>query len=71
MDNSSKKKQRCAFCNKKLKKVGAWTCECENVFCTKCRMPENHKCTFDFSSKQKSCLQKQLVKVECEKIIKI
>ena len=71
MDNSSKKKQRCAFCNKKLKKVGTWTCECENIFCTKCRMPEKHNCTFDFSSKQKKCLEKQLVKVECEKIIKI
>lgn len=66
-----KVKKRCAFCNKKLKSLGTWKCQCDNTYCTKCRMPEKHNCTFDFAQSQKKKLETQLVKVECDKIIKI
>ena len=80
MDNTStkpitptkkKSKPRCHKCNKKLKLVGTWTCECLNKYCTKCRFPENHDCTFDYATKQKISLKNQLVEIKPEKIIKI
>lgn len=38
------KKKKCSYC---LKKIGPleFTCTCEKVFCTACRLPEIHKCT--------------------------
>ena len=58
---------RCAFegCNKKLK-LTDMKCVCEFTFCIKHRLPESHKCTFDFK-KNKVVLEK----VVCEKVVKI
>lgn len=51
--NASKKgvpKQRCAFqgCAKKVNQVEMMMgkCRCENVYCSKHRMPESHCCVF-------------------------
>ena len=65
------KKPRCYFCKKKLKSLSTWSCECGFKFCTSCRMPEKHKCTFDFSKKQKEQLKSKLIKVEHTKIATI
>ena len=69
--HQKKQKPRCHKCNTKLKVVGTWTCECSYKFCTKCRIPEIHNCTFDYSKKQKAILKAQLIEVKHEKIIKI
>lgn len=67
----NKKKNRCFNCNHKIKRLSAITnkCLCGNIYCFKCRLPENHNCNYDF--KNKNNLEKKLVKVEFEKINKI
>lgn len=67
---SSKEKKRCFKCNKKIKVIG-YDCKCDNIFCTKCRLPEDHSCIFDFKSEGKKRLGDSLVKVIAEKITKI
>ena len=38
-------------------------CKCESRFCSMHRMPESHKCTFDFKAAARVLLEKNLVKV--------
>lgn len=68
------KKLRCKYCNSKLKII-SFDCECSNgkkIFCTKCRLPENHKCNIDYTSeKQKQNLKESLIEVKYEKVIQI
>ena len=61
---------RCHFCNKKIKGGIEYTCKCQNTFCAKCRLPESHRCTYNFKN-DKQKLMKQLVKIEPQKILKI
>ena len=63
---------KCSFCKSKLKIIN-YNCRCSetNKYCSKCRLPENHNCTYDFKTHSKKQLKKILIKVECEKIIKI
>jgi hypothetical protein len=65
-------KQKCGNCKGKLGIVN-YDCKCDTSkrFCGKCRLPEIHNCTFDFKTESIKRLQKQLVKVDHEKIIKI
>uniref|UniRef100_A0A6C0J489 AN1-type domain-containing protein n=1 Tax=viral metagenome TaxID=1070528 RepID=A0A6C0J489_9ZZZZ len=65
------KRTKCNNCNLKVKGINIITnkCQCNLVFCTKCRLPENHGCTFNFNNKIN--LKKKLVKVEFEKINKL
>jgi len=46
-------------------------CKCEQKFCAKCRHPEGHNCTYDFKKHQKIKLEKELIKVVPEKLVKI
>jgi AN1-type zinc finger and ubiquitin domain-containing protein 1 len=64
--------KKCSFCKGKLGHVN-YNCKCNDTFrfCGKCRMPEVHDCNYDFKTDGKKILQKQLVKVDYEKIIKI
>lgn len=68
----SKSKKRCCFpeCNKKLKMTDV-KCRCENTYCAKHRLPENHKCQFDYVSMGKGQLNKLLPKVVSNKVDKI
>ena len=59
---------KCYNCKKKIGII-KHTCECNKFFCVKCRLPEYHRCTFNFKNKDK--LITKLVKVEFEKISKI
>ena len=63
-------KKRCYYCNKKIKLM-EYTCKCQEIFCQKCRMPEIHKCTFDYKNNGKMLLAKNLPQVKCDKVIKI
>lgn len=58
---------RCSFknCNKKLK-LTDMKCVCDFTFCINHRLPESHKCTYDFK-KEKIVLEK----VVRDKVIKI
>jgi hypothetical protein len=60
---------RCAFdgCKKKLSNVEKTIkCVCNNTYCSKHRMPETHKCCYDYT-------KDKVVVVGCqhEKLIKI
>jgi hypothetical protein len=65
-------KKRCGNCKKKLGIVN-YECKCstKHNFCSKCRLPESHNCEYDFKADSKILLEKQLVKVVCQKVIKI
>ena len=65
-------KKKCGHCKKKLGIVN-YECKCTNKhkFCSKCRLPESHNCEYDFKADSKILLEKQLVKVVCQKVIKI
>jgi hypothetical protein len=67
MENKAKK-EKCFNCKKKCGII-KHICRCYNNFCIKCRLPEAHECTFDFTNKNE--LEKKLVKVDHDKIIKI
>ena len=67
-------KQKCSQrCSKCIKKTGlmAHKCKCNLIFCIKCRLPEQHNCTFDFKTEGKELLKKDLIKVAAKKIEKI
>ena len=61
---------RCDKCNRKTGVMGH-VCKCNNTFCTKCRHPELHKCTYDFKTSGRINLEKRLPKTEIVKILKI
>lgn len=58
-------------CNKKLTLTNNFECECGNFYCIKHKFSLDHDCTFDYKNKQRELLQKKLIKIENEKIIKI
>ena len=43
------KRPRCAFdgCKKRIR-ITDVKCRCENIYCKKHRLPENHECSFDY-----------------------
>ena len=72
-DNKKKKKKnRCAFkgCKKKLGMV-PFECKCGFKFCTEHRLPEFHKCTFNFKEEGKNILTKNNPVIINDKMIKI
>lgn len=60
-----KKTKRCFEFNKKLG-LFHFDCKCENIFCPKCRHPENHNCTFDFKNDGRIKLEEQMEKSNCK-----
>lgn len=64
-------KRKCYYCSKKVGVLGI-ECRCGELFCTKHRHPEDHKCTFDFKYHDKEILKNNVVGGgEFEKISKI
>lgn len=57
---------KCDLCNKKG--IIVVTCSCKKVFCLGHRMPEDHKCTFDFKEKTKEMLISQMPVIHSEKL---
>ena len=58
-------------CNRKIK-LTDFPCKCNNIYCIKHRLPEEHQCTFNFKQIYDDCekLVKEL-KIVPEKINKI
>lgn len=67
---SNNPKYKCFHCNKKIKLIN-FKCKCEQLFCSTCRFPEIHNCTFDFQSKGKELLENKLEVIVKDKIIRI
>ena len=66
MDTKPKIK-RCYNCNKRIKLM-EYSCRCNNIFCIKCKMPEDHNCTFDHKAYGKLYLENKLEKVVGQKL---
>ena len=49
----------CSYCNKKKVSLLPFTCKCNLNFklCSKCRMPEDHNCIYDFKTEQRKKLE--------------
>jgi predicted nucleic acid binding AN1-type Zn finger protein len=65
-------KQRCSFCNKKLKVI-SYSCKCGGSFCAKHRYTHTHNCT-SLNKKQeqyKKILENNNPVVNHSKVIKI
>lgn len=67
---NKKNKNRCAKCNKKLGFI-PFNCKCGNSFCSKCRYPESHECTYDFRADAKEKILKENPVIKCNKINQI
>jgi hypothetical protein len=63
-------KHRCYLCNFYLG-LFAIKCKCTRIYCSKHLQPDSHGCNFDFKEDGRKRLEKQLVKIEAEKVIKI
>ncbi len=57
---------KCTYCKKKV--VFTVTCSCKNKYCIEHRMPELHKCTFDFKEEAKDSLGKQMPVINSVKL---
>ena len=63
---------RCLNCEKKISLVESLIkCKCDKTYCSKCRIPEVHNCTYDYKKNQSSFLEKSLIKVSSNKIVPI
>lgn len=58
--SSSSLKNKCYSCQTKLKLINFKCVKCNFTFCIKCRLPEQHKCNYDYKQD----------KVKLEKIVK-
>ena len=67
---SKNKVSRCSCCKKKLSLI-TFKCKCELTFCISCKMPEIHKCTYNYLSAEKLKLEKENPKIIPDKIIEI
>lgn len=59
---------RCPVCNKKANMLGI-ICKCGQTFCMEHRMPEMHKCTFDYKTQYQKNLMEKLTTSAKPKII--
>jgi len=60
-----KKRKRCSYedCRKKLK-LTDMNCKCEHRFCSKHRLPETHKCSWDPKCEAEMIIYKQKAGLE-------
>ncbi len=45
-------------CNKKLQ-LTDFKCKCNNIYCSKHRLPETHSCNYDYKTSGRDLLNKQ------------
>ncbi len=63
------KKERCHFCNKKLKMIN-FTCRCNHKFCINHQSPHSHNCTYDFKKEKQNEIKKNnpIIQTKVQKI---
>ena len=54
-------------CSKSIN-VMAFSCRCGDVFCSKHRLPPEHRCTFDFKTMERKRLEEANPKVVSDKV---
>lgn len=68
--NNNIKKDKCNKCNKKLGLI-PFNCKCGKFFCSSHRYSFSHDCTFNDRENNQKILEKTLIKVTSDKVIKI
>lgn len=58
--------RQCDKCQKTIKGVPFPCSKCNRTFCVRCRLPEIHKCTYDYKTEKV-----QLEKVVKDKVVRI
>jgi len=63
----------CSYCNKKKVSLIPFNCKCNPNYklCSRCRMPQDHKCTYDFKTEERKKLALDNPVVIADKIDKI
>ena len=61
-------KKRCLKCNKKIKSVMIFPCKCENYYCNKHKIPQDHNCSFNFIKEHQEKLRKKNKKIIADKL---
>lgn len=64
-------KNKCHECNKKLNITNEYMCKCNNIFCSKHRFADTHKCNFDHKANWKKIIEKNNPSLSQKKIDKI
>ena len=59
----------CSKCHKRT--IIVFNCKCGKIFCSRCKYPEDHDCTFDYKAAEKERLRINNPKVINNKIDKI
>jgi hypothetical protein len=68
-EDAQKDRTRCFCCKKKVGLLGI-NCRCGFTFCPSHRYPEQHKCNFDYKSRQKTLLAAQNPQIVAPKVVK-
>ena len=63
-------KLRCNSCNKKIG-LHSYECKCDGIYCTQCRYPDIHNCSYDFIKEKKEILNKQNPQIKSKQIVLI
>lgn len=59
-------KSRCYHCQKKIPlSLRGMLCQCNQQFCSKHRLPENHNCEFDFRKAHFKNSEKNIASMKC------
>lgn len=61
---------RCCECSKRVGLTG-FKCRCDQMFCSNHRLPEDHRCTFDFKAAGKAELIKNNPVIQPAKLVKV
>ncbi|XP_015793503.1 uncharacterized protein LOC107370040 [Tetranychus urticae] len=69
--STSKSKNRCFTCNKKLGLATRYDCRCGQMFCTQHRYSETHDCTHDYKSEGRRLIALNNPVVKASKLPKI
>jgi len=64
------KKNHCFQCNKRLGLL-PFTCKCGTNYCTRCKWPEDHHCTFDYRAEGMKKLAKENPVIVADKLTRI
>jgi len=67
----TKKRTRCAHCNRKIKLATSFHCRCDKHFCGQHRYAETHSCTFDYKSAGRKMLEAAAPSIAAPKLPKI
>lgn len=68
MDKTIDLSKKCFYCLKSVKMM-PFQCKCGHVFCSSHRLPEDHKCDFDYKTHERRLLTQANPVVKTDKVL--